>query len=97
MAAKKSNIVSVTTPSGFTCEVDKDKLNSWEFARLAAAASENEGESLRLFVYMTDHVLSREDSARLEDHVRLPDGRVPADAVIAEISGIFQGVKEAKK
>ena len=91
------NLVEVTTPSGFTCTVDKDKLNSWDFARLAASAGNSDGDSLRLFVYVQDNVLSKEDAARLEDHVRLQDGRVPVDKMIAEISGIFQGVKEAKK
>ncbi len=91
------NLVEVTTPSGFTCTVDKDKMNDWEFARLAARAEENEGVGLQMFVFMQDNILSKEDSKRLEDHVRLPDGRVPADAMIDEINGMFQGVKEAKK
>lgn len=91
------NMAKVTTPSGFTCTVDKDKLNDWRFARLAASATENESDSLRLFIFMQDNILSREDAARLEDHVKLPDGRVPTDAVINEITGILQGIKETKK
>lgn len=99
MAARKKSdsIVTVTTKSGFTCSIDKDKLDDWEFARAAANAKENSADGLRLTLYMVEHMLSQEDARRLEDHVRTEDGRVPTSRMMAEVENIFTEVSAAKK
>lgn len=87
-------LVKVTTDSGFECEIEKDRLDDWEFAEAVVAATESRsgGESLKLAVYMINHMMSPKDAARLKDHVRLENGRVPSTRIMDEVTDIFNKI-----
>lgn len=94
--ASNNNYVTVTTASGFTCSINRAALDDWEFAKAAAGAADDAGNGLRLTVYMVEHMMSAKDSARLKEHIKTPDGRVPASRMIAEVQDIFERIGEKK-
>ena len=85
----------VTTDSGFTCEIDLEKLDDWEFAEAAAAVAESKGgaETLRLAVFIANHMMEAEDAARLKEHVKTESGRVPTSRMMEEIFDLMNKVK----
>ena len=86
------NIIEVTTDTGFNCEIDRDKLDDWEFTEAVVAASKDSAEAIKATVYMVNHMMSAEDAARLKEHVRGEDGRVPTTRMMEEFTDIFNKV-----
>lgn len=84
-----SDVKKVTTDSGFTCKVDKTMLDDWEFAEAAMEASKGGPETLKMVMYMVDHMMPPEDAARLKDHVRTEDGRIPTSCMTQEVLEIL--------
>ena len=67
----ENKMVKVETKTGFTCEINKDALDDWEFAKAAASIDNADAvAALRLSIYMAEHMLSPEDEKRLEEHVK---------------------------
>lgn len=83
----------ITTTSGFKCELEKERLDDWEFARIVAAVEKDEGKALDLCIFMMDRVLDPETAERLQEHVRTEDGRVPTSALMQELTDIINGTK----
>ena len=81
--------MKVTTKSGFTCDIDKEKLDDWHFAKLAAKATQGGEEALQCTIYLVDHMLTEKDAERLEAHVKTKDGRVPTTKMVAEVTEIL--------
>ena len=86
------------TKSGFEFEVDAESLNDMEFvdAIVDAINSDNDIEGLKAYTLMANKLLGKEQKKKLYDHVRDERGRVPMEAVQAEIEEIMLSLNEAK-
>ena len=84
--------MQITTDTGFTCELDADLLDDWEFmdAAFTVSESENRTEALNMGRYLINHMLPKEDADRLKEHCRsLDGGRLRATRMETEITDIF--------
>lgn len=88
-------LIKVTTESGFECTVSKDDFDDWELTKIIADGVDDTLGSLRLFRFVKEHVLSPEDSARLEEYATR-DGRVRSSIILAEIQDIMNAVNTSK-
>lgn len=86
-------MTKVKTSSGFEIELSEDTMNNMELLDALADLSAGDGIQLCRIIPM---VLGKEGKKRLYDHLRLPDGRVPADAVDREIGEIFKALQSGK-
>lgn len=84
----------ITTRTGFIAEINEASLDDMELLDLIEELET--GESVSAYRRIVDKILPGE-RARLYDHVRTEDGRVPITAIDAEISDIFRKVKAGKK
>lgn len=85
------------TATGFEYEVNQKALNNMELLDAFAdlQASEND---ITAMVRIINLLLGKEAKARLYDHVREEDGRVPVEKVSQELAEIFSKLgEEAKK
>lgn len=86
--------MKITTQSGFTCELPENAADNME---LVDALAEMQGDSDILAVSRVLRLLLGNDNRKaLYDHLRV-DGRVPIEAVTAEISDIFAALGQAGK
>lgn len=83
------------TKSGFEYEFNEDLINDMEV--IDALAEVANSENILAVSTVVKKLLSAEDRKRLYDHVRLEDGRVPADALMEELSEMMSGSDEGKK
>ena len=83
----------VITPSGFELDVDIDRFDDMAFVELLAEAKDDALSYLRI----ADYMLTPADKARLYEHIRLPDGRVPASAFSRELTDIMSALNGAAK
>lgn len=86
--------MQITTKSGFTCEIDKGVLDNMEL--VDALAEMNSGDPLA-FPVVCKLVLGKETRAKLYDHLRKEDGRVPTEDVDRELSEIMQAMGDQAK
>ena len=86
-------MVKGTTKSGFRFEVDPDAMNDMELVDVLADDTMDEA-------FRMSHVLKKllpgNQRKALYDHVR-KDGRVPVDAVVAEVGEIFTALGNTGK
>lgn len=86
-------MVKGTTKSGFRFEVDPNAMNDMELVDVLADDTLDEA-------FRMSHVLKKllpgNQRKALYDHVR-KDGRVPVDAVVAEVEEIFNAMGNAGK
>ena len=86
-------MVKGTTKSGFRFEVDPNAMNDMELVDVLADDTMDEA-------FRMSHVLKKllpgNQRKALYDHVR-KDGRVPVDAVVAEVEGIFSAMGNTGK
>lgn len=86
-------MVKGTTKSGFRFEVDPNAMNDMELVDVLADDTMDEA-------FRMSHVLKKllpgNQRKALYDHVR-KDGRVPVDAVVAEVEEIFNAMGNAGK
>ena len=83
----------VKTSSGFEIELAEETLNNMELLDALADLSGGDGIQLCKIVPM---ILGKEGKKKLYDHLRLPDGRVPADAVDRELGEIMNALQAGK-
>ena len=83
------------TKTGFEYEFNEDLINDMEV--IDALAEVASGENILAVSTVVKKLFSAEDRKRLYDHVRLEDGRVPADALMEEITEIMNESEEGKK
>ena len=87
--------MKVTTASGFTCEVDPERLDDWDFmCAIADSESEDAGKALRAQIYICKYMLGDEGEQRLKAHLKEVNGCTKATDVIQEVVEIFQKIKE---
>lgn len=86
-------MTKIKTSSGFEIELDDNTLNNMGF--LDAVTGLNDGDYSQ-FSRIVPMVLGKEGRKKLYDHLRLPDGRVPADAVDRELNEIITAFQSGK-
>lgn len=77
------------TETGFSYEVSDESLNDYELVEVLAEVDTNP----LLLPKLVDKLLGKEQKKKLLDHLRTEDGKVPIDAISAEIKDIFQNGK----
>lgn len=77
------------TETGFSYEVSDESLNDYELVEILAEVDTNP----LLLPKLVDKLLGKEQKKKLLDHLRTEDGKVPIDAISAEIMDIFQNGK----
>ncbi len=84
------------TATGFEFELTADSLNNME---LLDALGDMQGnpEDVTIMGKLVGLLLGKDGKKRLYDHCRTEDGRVPVDAVGAELVDIFNAGAEIKK
>lgn len=85
--------MKVTTDSGFECEINENVLDDIEILEMIEAIDDGR-------ISMIRKVLGRilkDDAARLEEHVRTEDGRIPVTALLAEFQDFIAKIKDLKK
>lgn len=86
-------MVKGTTKSGFRFEVDPNAMNDMELVDVLA--DDTMDESFRMS-HVLKKLLPGNQRKALYDHVR-KEGRVPVDAVVAEVEEIFSAMGNAGK
>lgn len=77
------------TETGFSYEVSDESLNDYELVEILAEVDTNP----LLLPKLVDKLLGKEQKKKLLNHLRTEDGKVPIDAISAEIMDIFQNGK----
>ena len=85
--------MKVKTTTGFECEINTEAMNDMEVLELVVRI--DEGDALAYSPFLTK-LLGKENKARLYDHVREADGRVPIEKVAAEVGEILDQAGEKK-
>lgn len=85
--------MKVKTTTGFECEINTEAMNDMEVLELVVRI--DEGDALAYSPFLTK-LLGKENKARLYDHVREADGRVPIEKVAAEVGEILEQAGEKK-
>lgn len=80
------------TKSGFSYELDKDRLNNYELLEAIEELEENPLVLSRV----VNLLLGKEQTKKLKDHIRNKDGIVPTEKISEEITEIFQNQGETK-
>lgn len=86
-------MINGTTKTGFAFLVDKNALNDMELVDILA--DDTVDESFRMS-RLVKKLLPGDQRKALYDHVRV-NGRVPVDAVIAEVEDIFGAMEQQGK
>lgn len=89
------NMVTGTTKSGFSFEIDPDALNDWDTLELIGVI--HNGDAMAKFAVfdLIKRLLGEEQTNRLKDHCRNEKGFVPLDIVQNELFDILS-VKTVK-
>lgn len=80
------------TKSGFSYELDKDRLNNYELLEAIEELEENPLVLSRV----VNLLLGKDQTKKLKDHIRNKDGIVPTEKISEEITEIFQNQGETK-
>lgn len=86
-------MISGKTKTGFAFCVDENTMNDMELVDILA--DDTMDDSFRMS-HVVRKLLPGDQRKQLYDHVRV-DGRVPVDAVTAEIADIFEAMGEPGK
>lgn len=87
-------MAEIITSTGFICDIDESCLDDMEMLEDVVALDKGDGLVLPGLIRK---LLGEKGKQELYDHVRTTEGRVPMAACAAEISDIFNELKEAKK
>ena len=80
------------TKSGFSYELDKERLNNYELLEAIEELEENPLVLSRV----VNLLLGKEQTKKLKDHLRTENGIVPTEKMSEEITEIFQTQGETK-
>ena len=86
--------MQITTKSGFTCEIDPKVTENME---LVDAMAELQGGDKLAYSRVCLLMLGKETRAKLYDHVRDKDGRVPPQYVDRELTEIMNALGKPAK
>lgn len=87
-------IKEITTKSGFKCKVDDTVLDDMELVDAMAASQEEDPLQITVVI---KKILGEKTKAKLYDHVRAKDGRVPVEAATNEVVEIFEALGDDGK
>lgn len=87
-------MVNGKTKSGFAFSVDENAMNDMELVDVLA---DKETDDAFRMSYILKRLLPADQRKKLYDHVRTDTGRVPVDAVVAEIEDIFAAMGDPGK
>lgn len=87
-------MAEIITSTGFICDIDESCLDDMEMLEDVVALDKGDGLVLPGLLHK---LLGETGKQALYDHVRDEKGRVPMSACAAEISDIFNELKETKK
>ena len=85
--------MKVETKTGFACEVDVTAYDDMECVELVARIDRGDKTAVPAFLAQ---LIGETQKKALYDHVRNENGRVPIEAVMAEIEDILDGSGEKK-
>lgn len=80
------------TKSGFSYELDKDRLNNYELLEVIGELEENP----LVLSSVVNLLLGKEQTKKLKDHLRTENGIVPTEKMSEEITEIFKNQGETK-
>lgn len=80
------------TKSGFSYELDKERLNNYELLEAIEELEENPLVLSRV----VNLLLGKEQTKKLKDHLRTENGIVPTEKMSEEITEIFRNQGETK-
>ena len=80
------------TKSGFSYELNKERLNNYELLEAIEELEENPLVLSRV----VNLLLGKEQTKKLKDHLRTENGIVPTEKMSEEITEIFQNQGETK-
>ena len=80
------------TKSGFSYELDKERLNNYELLEAIGELEENP----LVLSSVVNLLLGKEQTKKLKDHLRTDNGIVPTEKMSEEITEIFQSQGETK-
>ena len=85
--------MKVELKSGFTCEVDENKVDDWDFLDYLVMCDDDDTivKGVKLAI---PYLLGKEGEAALKEFLRKPDGRVPASEMIITFKEILNQIKE---
>lgn len=91
--------MKVKTKSGFTCNVNENKLKDWRYIKaLAKCDSKEESEVLEGLTFLVSFLLGTDGEEKLMQHIATEDGIVGTDVLIEELKEIIRLInKELKK
>ena len=95
MKKENKNVISISTPSGFECEIDRDKFDDWEFVEIISGKDDLSAH--RMFVFVVNKVLSPEDAAKLKEMCKKPDGAVSSTKMENIVGEIMEAYGEQAK
>lgn len=81
------------TESGFEFKIEPERFNDMRIIDAYVAISKNENDIMALHT-LAELILGADGKARLYDHIKQPDGRVPADAFGRELGEIMRAAQE---
>lgn len=87
-------MVNGKTKTGFAFSVDENAMNDM---RLVDVLADKEIDDAFRMSYILKRILPDDQREKLYDHVQKENGRVPVDAVVAEIEDIFAALGDAGK
>ncbi|WP_434352390.1 hypothetical protein [Trichococcus flocculiformis] len=80
------------TKSGFSYELEKERLNNYELLEAIGELEENP----LVLSSVVNLLLGKEQAKKLKDHLRTDNGIVPTEKMSEEITEIFQNQGETK-
>lgn len=94
--------IKVTTASGFKASIDSDVLNDMEILEALIVAEDpnvtDPIEKLKASMLITKKIYGEKGKDGLYDHIKKSNnGRVPAEALMAEIKSTIDALGEAGK
>lgn len=87
-------MTKIKTNSGFEIEIDENRIDDMEF--FEDITEIDQGNFMKL-PSVIKRLFGEEGKARLYDHIRTEDGRVPVLALSDELTDVFQQLKSKKK
>lgn len=90
--------MKIKTKSGFTCDVNEDKVKDWRFCKsLAKCDSGDESAMLQGITFVVPFLLGSEGEEALLAHITDKNGLASTEKVIAEFKDIMGQIGEASK
>lgn len=86
-------LTHIKTSSGFECDLNENSIDDAELLELIADLDD---DNIMAFPRLCRKLLGAEKE-KLYDHIRTEDGRVPYEALNAEIADILHGLNAKKK